>query len=382
MNLDPSLPLMRYLPNLVFIAIILVGTLFIEFFIKRAYKEYRKKYGPSRHMERTELMLRIVVLVLGIILILANIPGITQNAIRLTAAAIGIILAISSTTLIANGMSGILIKFSSFYNVGDMVKIGGCFGKVSEVGIFHTEVQTPMRELVTIPNSVAFKEPFVNYTEEKYIINVPVTISYNVDRKLVSDLLIKALNDTELEDPFVLVKELGPYWVRYTANGLLKDTGTIVLTESRLRRNILDRFNNAGVEIMSPDFYTIKQIKADKKVIPEKYRGGLAEKGEEEKEKRAAKKTEKIMFEKARKKEKIAKKKELSKEEIVEMLRTSKTFSKRDILSWAYDKGVKIPIWKPYEDIVDLLIKDEKISLTDIKNLFESAKKEEKEGEE
>ena len=379
MVFEANTGLIEYLPNFAFILIILIGTILIEFFIRKAYKKYRVAYGPSRHVERTEFTLRVVVLVIGIILILANIPGITQNAVRLTAAGIGLILALSSTTLIANGMSGTIIKFSGFYNVGDMVKIGGYFGKVSEVGVFHTELQTPKRELVTVPNSVVFKEPFVNYTEEKYIVNIPVTISYNIDRKVVSDLLLNALKDTELETPFVLVTELGAYWIKYEANGLLKDPSNLIITESQLRQNILDRFNTANVEILSPDYYAIEKVRRGEKIIPKKRK---KPQGERKEEKQAVEKAAGIMFEKAREEEKIAKEKELSKEEIVEMFKTTGVYTKEDIVKWAREKGAKIPMRQTYEEIVELLIKSENISLTDIKQLFEQAEKEKKVKEE
>jgi|GEM_PF-2353862 len=362
----------QYLPNLVFIIIVITGVVILEVIIDDLYKRYTKKRGVHYGAQVSEVSLRLLIFFVGIFVILSNIPGVTSNMVRLAAAAIGIILAFSSTTMIANGMAGILIRMLKSYGLGDMVKIKEHVGRVSEIGIFHTEIQTPKRGLVTVPNHVVMSDLFINYTEQKYIVNIPVSISYSVDRKVVEDLLIKAVKDTGLEEPFVLIKELNGSYVVYEANGLLKDVSQLVVIESNLRKNILDEFNKAKIEILSPEYRAWEEVPKGYKVIPEEYKRRItkkrieAEKKEEKEMKKEAKESEKVMFEKATEEEEKAKEEILAKNFSAEAMAVKPA----DISKWAQEKGVKIPKGATRERIRKILIKDDKISLEDLQIFF------------
>jgi len=305
-----------YLPDIVFAIIVVVGAGLIEFLISWIYKGYRKKYGTKQGAQVTETTLRIFVFFVAVILLLSSIPGLSSNAVRLVFGAIGIILALSSTTIIANGVSGVVIKIMGQYRVGDMVKIAGNLGKVSEIGTLQTELQMPKRGLVKLPNSLVLKEAIFNYTSRKYIVNVAITLGYDIDRKLVEKLLIAAVKDTKLKNPFVFILELGNNWVKYEANGLLEDTTKLVIVESNLRKNILDRFNSAGIEILSPDYINLKK----KKVLPPKRRKMKSEVNEVAQESRQA---EAVMFEKAKMEEEKVKRDEMTKLNIFEGMKAT-----------------------------------------------------------
>lgn len=368
----------RYLPNIGFAIVVIIGAGIIEFLIDDIYKRYRAKYGTKYGVQITETGLRLFVFFVAMLLLLSSIPGITNNAVRLVFAAIGIIVALSSTTMIANGMSGVLIRILGSYKVGDMVKIIGHIGKVSEIGIFHTEIQTPKRGLITVPNNIVLREPFLNYTTSKYIVNVPITIGYDIERKHVEDLLIKALNNTGLKDPFVFITNLDNYWVEYEANGLLEDTTQLVIIESNLRKNILDRFNEAGVEILSPTFMLRKEIPVNKKAIPEKYGWGILEKKESKQKIEAeAKKAESVMFEKAKKEEEKAKREEMDKLHLLETMKANAA-EREKVKKWIRSKKIKVAKGTTSEDIIGILATNDNVNLEDMKQFFEGTEEEEK----
>jgi small-conductance mechanosensitive channel len=361
-----------FLPNLVFIIIVITGTVLVEFLIDRLYKDYVKKHGPRYTLFLSEMTIRLIVFFVGIFLVLSVIPGITTNMMRLLVAAVGIILALSSTTIIANGMAGLMIKLVNSYRIGDMVEIGGHLGKVSEIGMFHTEIQTPKRGLVTVPNYVVMRDPFINYTEAKYIVHVPVTLSYDTSREKVEDLLMKALKKTELEDPFVLVTELGNYWVKYEANGLLGEVSKLISVESDLKRNILDEFNKAKVEILSPDYYAIKMVPEKFVAIPPEYRKGKLPKWEVkklEKLEKEEKKAEEIMFEKATKEE-VKAKDEFLKKNFLSLEEEALVTVRKELVNVAKAHDIEISKSMSDVEIAALVARSDLISLEDLKTFF------------
>ena len=69
------------------------------------------------------------------------------------------IIAFSSTTIVANFMAGILLRITKPFRTGDFVRVGEYFGRVSEHGLFDTELQTEFRELIALPNNYLISNP-------------------------------------------------------------------------------------------------------------------------------------------------------------------------------------------------------------------------------
>ena len=63
--------------------------------------------------------------------------------------------------------------------------------------------------------------------------------------------------------PFVLERSLGDFYVEYELNVCCNDAGAMLQLYSALHRNILDLFNEHGVQIMSPHF----ESQPDKAVV-------------------------------------------------------------------------------------------------------------------
>ena len=59
-------------------------------------------------------------------------------------------LAISSQSIIANAMAGLMLRSSSSFRPGDFIEVADQMGRVTERGLFHTEIQTADRDLVTL----------------------------------------------------------------------------------------------------------------------------------------------------------------------------------------------------------------------------------------
>ena len=90
----------------------------------------------------------------------------------------------------------------------------------------------------------------------------------------VYQLLLEAPREPEFIEqelaPVVFQTDLDDFYVVYEINAYLKDASIQESVYSRLYENIQDKFNKAGVQIMSPHYEGDKEIV----VIPEKYRLG------------------------------------------------------------------------------------------------------------
>jgi small-conductance mechanosensitive channel len=83
-------------------------------------------------------------------------------------------------------------------------------------------------------------------------------LGYDVDYDLVEKLLLRAGKQAILiqrdPKPFVLQKSLEDNYVSYELNVYTKQAAKMALIYSDLNRKILDVFNEAGVEILSPKY--------------------------------------------------------------------------------------------------------------------------------
>ena len=70
--------------------------------------------------------------------------------------------------------------------------------------------------------------------------------------------------------PFVLQTALNDFYISYEINAYTRSPNAMAVIFSNLHQNIQDSFNQAGVEIMSPHYRTIRD--GNTIAIPEEYR--------------------------------------------------------------------------------------------------------------
>jgi small-conductance mechanosensitive channel len=117
----------------------------------------------------------------------------------------------------------------------------------------------------------------INYSSSSahsgLVLHTTVTIGYDAPWRDVQAALIAAAKATEniLDEPapFVLQTSLDDFFVSYEINAFTNQPQIMAVTYSDLHRNIQDHFNQAGIEIMSPHYATLRD--GNRTTIPENY---------------------------------------------------------------------------------------------------------------
>jgi small-conductance mechanosensitive channel len=127
--------------------------------------------------------------------------------------------------------------------------------------IFWSRVSArPQNEEVSIPNSNVLSSSVLNYSalavSDGLTLTVKAGIGYDVGWSTVHQLMIQSARATEYvlakPVPEVWQSELGDYAVNYELRAFTDRADLMWSTLSLLRQNVLDSFNRAGVEIMTP----------------------------------------------------------------------------------------------------------------------------------
>ena len=231
---------------------------------------------PERGGYQGQLIIFFVV-ILGLFALLIALPleeGVRGQVFSLVGLVLSAAVALSSTTFLGNLIAGGMLRTIRHFELGDWVRIDGHFGRVTERGLLHTEIQTEDRDLTTIPNLLLATQPVKVVRRSGTIIAAVVGIGYDVPHARVEASLLRAAGKIELDDAFVAVKELGDYAITYRVAGKLGEVDRMISRRSKLRRAMLDALHEDGIEIMSPSFMNVLRRDAADAVIPDEIGGG------------------------------------------------------------------------------------------------------------
>jgi small-conductance mechanosensitive channel len=249
-----------------------VGTLaaiVLVLFLARRVLERRRLAGRGRQIQHQLIML--VLTLTGLLLLVLVLPlgdSVRGQVLTLVGILLSAAIALSSTTFVGNAMAGIMLRTVRNFRVGDFVRVGDHFGRVSERGLFHTEIQNEDRDLTTLPNLFLVSHPVTVVRSSGTILSATVSLGYDAPRSTIEPLLLRAGADAGLADPFVQVLELGDFSVTYRLAGLLTEVKQILSCRSRLRMAMLDRLHEGGVEIVSPSFMNTRAFAPEDRFIP------------------------------------------------------------------------------------------------------------------
>ncbi|MBI4893911.1 MAG: mechanosensitive ion channel [Acidobacteria bacterium] len=176
---------------------------------------------------------------------------------------VGALLTLGSSGAIGNVVAGTLLTYTRAFRLGDMVKIGEFTGVITEKSLLVTRVRSSRNEEISIPNGNVLSGSVLNYSARAaaggVILTVEAGIGYDVDWRTVHALMLEGARATEhiIQDPPPKVWQaaLGDYAVNYELRAATANTNDMWETYSTLRRNVLDAFNRAGVEIMTPSIF-------------------------------------------------------------------------------------------------------------------------------
>lgn len=274
----------HFLPNLFSILVIVVLFHYllkaIKFFVDEIQKGQIKIEGfYSDWAKPTFNIIRVLIYAFMVVVIFPYLPGSNSPVFQGVSVFVGVLFSLGSSNAIANMIAGLVITYMRPFKVGDFIKIGEVSGTVIEKTTLVTRVRTPKQEDITIPNSTVLSSSSINYSANAndngngLLIHTTITIGYDTPWDLIHKALIESAMRTELVEktptPFVLQTSLDDFYVSYEINAYTKHPNQQPLIYSKLHQNIQDCFNEAGLEIMSPHYNSLRD--GNKTTIPENY---------------------------------------------------------------------------------------------------------------
>ena len=255
------------IPGLVFLAILVIVTRYLLKTIRLFFMALAEGTTPLAHFERdwawpTYRLVRFFVIAFALVVAYPYIPGSQSDAFKGISLFLGVIVSLGSSSVIGNIIAGYTMIYRRAFRIGDRVKIEDHVGDITESRLLVTHLRTPKNEEIVIPNSVILSNSVVNYStlarKGQLILHATVGIGYETPWRQVEAMLLQAADRTEglLKEPkpFVLQKQLGSFDVTYEINVYCDNAQAMNRLYTQLHRNILDQFNEYGVQIMTPAY--------------------------------------------------------------------------------------------------------------------------------
>ncbi len=210
----------------------------------------------------TYKIVRFAIVAFAVVVAYPYIPGSGSGAFKGVTIFLGVLMSFGSSSLIANVIAGYSLIYRRAYRLGDRIRIDDHTGDVVEIRNLVTQLRTPKNEHVVLPNSMILNSHIVNYSalakKQGLILHTAVGIGYDTPWRQVEAMLLLAAERTRGlrrdPPPFVLATSLGDFAVTYEVNVYCDDPSAMTRLYSALHLNILDVFNEYGVQIMSPAY--------------------------------------------------------------------------------------------------------------------------------
>jgi small-conductance mechanosensitive channel len=264
-----GLGILNHIPSIIFLVILYfvvraVLRVIHKFFDAIGTGDVKLTSFDPEWAESTYKLIRLAIIVLALVVAYPYIPGGQSDAFKGITIFIGLVFSLGSSSAIANLIAGYMMTYRRAFRVGDRIKIGEIIGDVTEMRLQVTHLKTVKNEEVIIPNSTILNNEVVNYSSlaltKGLILYSRINIGYETPWRQVEALLLIAAERTpdimKEPPPFVLQKSLGDFAVTYEINVYCETPRSMGRIYTGLHRNILDLFNEYGVQIMTPAYET------------------------------------------------------------------------------------------------------------------------------
>lgn len=212
----------------------------------------------------TRRIVNVAIWLFALVMAYPYLPGSQTEAFKGVSVLVGLMVTLGGSSLFGQAASGMILMYSRTLRVGEYVSVSGTEGTVVEMGTFTTRVRTGMGEEVTLPNSVLMATTICNYSRPAqgagYMVDTGVTIGYDAAWREVESMLVEAAHRTHgvvaEPAPRVLQRALSDFYVEYRLVCQASPETPRARAEvlSTLHANIVDVFNEHGVQIMSPHY--------------------------------------------------------------------------------------------------------------------------------
>lgn len=180
--------------------------------------------------------------------------GINTAGILASLGIAGLTIGFAARDALSNVISGILIFWDRPFVIGDLIEVGGRYGRVDRITLRSTRVVTVDGKMLAVPNTEIINSTVASYTNFPHLrLDVTVSVGTGEDLGRVRHLLLElaSADPAYMDDPrpSVVVVELNDYNVKVELRVWIDDERNHVAKRFELRERVFEALRAAGVEM-------------------------------------------------------------------------------------------------------------------------------------
>ena len=194
------------------IGIAIAGKFIIQFIYRWLHKMLTRR-GTDKSLITFILSLVKITLYFILIITVIGIVGIPTSSFLAIFASAGVAIGLALSGTLQNFAGGVLILLLRPYKVGDFIEAQGFSGKVKEIQIFNTIINTPDNKTIVIPNGGLSTGSINNYSmETRRRVSWNIGVAYGTDYAAAKAAILEILHADERvftdQAPAVNINEL------------------------------------------------------------------------------------------------------------------------------------------------------------------------------
>ncbi len=188
------------------------------------------------------------------------VAGFNFTGLAIIAGALSVGIGLGLQSIVNNFVSGLILLVEKPIRPGDRINVDGLEGFVKKIRVRSTQIITPSREDIIVPNSDLITRPVINYMfSDKYChITCDVGVAYGSDTHKIRDILLEvAQNNDEVmktgrNKPSVLFRAFADSALIFQLGCLIKDVNKKSMVQSELNFAIEEAFRKHHIEMPFP----------------------------------------------------------------------------------------------------------------------------------
>ena len=188
------------------------------------------------------------------------VAGFNFTGLAIIAGALSVGIGLGLQSIVNNFVSGLILLVEKPIRPGDRINVDGLEGFVKKIRVRSTQIITPSREDIIVPNSDLITRPVINYMfSDRYChITCDVGVAYGSDTHKIRDILLEvAHNNDEVmktgrNKPTVLFRSFADSALMFQLGCLIEDVNKKLVVQSELNFAIENAFREHHIDMPFP----------------------------------------------------------------------------------------------------------------------------------
>ncbi len=231
-----------------------VGWFLIKLAVKMAEKGLENKFEPT--LTRFTISLLKAILIVLLVITAASTVGIEMTSFVAILGAAGFAVGFALQGSLANFAGGVLLLIFHPFKVGDFIDTGSHLGKVIEIQLLYTIMNTPDNKRVYIPNGSLANNSITNFSaNSERRVDMVFGIGYDDDfeeaKAIIKEIIASNEKILSEPEPIVRVSEHADSSVNITTR-VWVNTKDAITVNFDMHEDVKRRFDEAGIGIPYP----------------------------------------------------------------------------------------------------------------------------------